>query len=322
MMQLTQRTATLTLLVIESLAACLGLIALSALGSDPTSQRALVLAIPLVIGLTIAYWRGWDAARYVNLALATFLVCGPFIDPQVDRSFSPALFIPSALALVAAAPWWVGGSGALIVLVLNLRGGGVYARPDILVILVLIFSSMVVGRLIADQARAAAEQTAREVAHERGRFAAEASQRLAQAEELAQQNAEQRRLLDLVATLEAPAVLIASDVLLAPLIGSFDGPRLRALGNRLLAQVAARRIRLVVVDVAGVALVTPDLAVGVAGIARAIQLLGCRVAISGISPQIALSMAQQDLGFPDVITSASPYEALATAGILQAQPAA
>lgn len=310
-MHLTQRRATLFLLVIETGAAALGLIALAAMGMDPVSQRALMVAIPIFAALTIAYWRGWDWARYVNLLIALVMVCGPFIDPRLDRSFSPVALVPPALAIVTAGPWWIGGTALTILAVLNLRGGGFYARPDNVIIYLLIVSCMVIGRVIADQARTSAEETAAELEREHVRATEEAQAREGQAAELTQRNAEQQRLIELIRTLEIPTVALADDVLLAPLVGTFDDQRLHALAERLLHQVAARRTGLIVLDISGMALVSPELLQSLSGVTRALQLLGCRVALSGISPALAASLASRDISFPDVLTVPSPREALA-----------
>jgi rsbT co-antagonist protein RsbR len=312
-LRLTQRRATLLLLLIEVAALALTLLLLPTMNLDASTRWGLLVAAPLFAAMAAAYWRGWDWVRYANLVLAVVLVSGPLIDPRNDRSFSPIVFAPPALAIVTADPWWVGGTALAVFLALLARGGGIYMRADNVISYALLISCMVIGRLIADQARRAAERTAAEVEHERSRVAEEARLRERQAAELAAQNAEQRRLLELVATLETPAVTLADGVLLAPLVGAFDARRLEALSGRLLRQVAAERIRLVVLDVAGLSLVEPALVLRLDATARALQLLGCKVALSGISPAMAVALTDQGVSFAEVLTVPSPREALALA---------
>lgn len=309
-MHLAQRRATLLLLILETIAAALGLLALRAMDSNPSAQQALIVALPVLTALAFAYWRGWELARYVNLLIALFLVCGPFLNPQTDRSFSPVIFVPPALAIVTAGPWWIGGTALTALVVLNLRGGGFYARPDNIIIVVLVIVCMIVGRLIVDRALRTTEDARAEAEREHDRAVAEARLRAEQADELARQNAEQSRLVSLVATLETPVIALADDILLAPLVGTFNVRRLTTLTEKLLRQVAARRAQLLILDISGLPGLDPEIIDGFAATARAVQLLGCRVAISGISATFALAMAERGAMFPGTITTRSPYDAI------------
>jgi len=59
-------------------------------------------------------------------------------------------------------------------------------------------------------------------------------------------------LRNLVQSLETPTVEIGDHVLLAPIVGQLDQQRADTLLKRLLAVVSDRRVRQVVIDVAGV----------------------------------------------------------------------
>jgi anti-anti-sigma regulatory factor/PAS domain-containing protein len=132
-------------------------------------------------------------------------------------------------------------------------------------------------------------------------------------EELATRNAEQGRLIDLVATLETPSVTVAEGVLLAPIVGVLDSRRAQALTARLLRDVYGRYTRLVILDVSGVPVVDPAVAQSLIDTARALRLLGCQVVVSGISAMVALSLVQQGIVLGDLAVANSPQEALARA---------
>ena len=45
-------------------------------------------------------------------------------------------------------------------------------------------------------------------------------------------------------------------------------------------------------------------------VAQALRLLGCRVTLSGISSEVALTLTQQEIALSDIATARSPQEAL------------
>lgn len=147
----------------------------------------------------------------------------------------------------------------------------------------------------ASQARLIAEEQARDLA--------------AQAATL--RHTEQQ-LNNLVATLETPTVALADGVMLAPLVGALDSRRASALMERLLQYVAAQGIRLLVLDVAGVALIDTSVAQTLIRIVQALRLLGCEVVITGIAPNVALTLNQLGINLAGIQTARSPQEVLAT----------
>ncbi|MCS6840851.1 MAG: STAS domain-containing protein [Roseiflexus sp.] len=63
-------------------------------------------------------------------------------------------------------------------------------------------------------------------------------------------------------------------------------------------------------DIAGVSYVDESVARHLIQTTQALQLVGCRVAISGILPAVAATLASLDITLPDVLTCRSPQEAL------------
>ena len=127
---------------------------------------------------------------------------------------------------------------------------------------------------------------------------------------IAQQYAEQQRLLDLVSVLETPVIAIAEGVLLAPIVGHLDSRRAGQLTKRLLDAVYAQRARAVIIDIAGVPLVDTQVAQLLIRTAQSIRLLGSHVALTGISSETAMTLSSLGMHLEEMQTMRNPQEAL------------
>jgi anti-anti-sigma regulatory factor len=267
----------------------------------------------LEVGLLVLYWRGWEPARYIVLVLLTLLIGLSTEEPFLTKEATLTIFIPAALALILANPAWVVGSTVLLYAILLIRAGGqgVYANPTTFLLCAIIISGIVLGRLITNTAQRAAEDNARQVADEKKRVEVQA-QELAEANELmSTQLDQQQELLNLVATLETPAVPLAEGVLFAPIVGHIDTRRAQMLTNRLLQDVSTQRARLVVLDISGVTVMDTSIARALMNTTQAIRLLGCEVTLSGISAAVAMTLIHLGVNLDGVTTARSPQEALA-----------
>lgn len=137
--------------------------------------------------------------------------------------------------------------------------------------------------------RAAEAETARAEA-EAARFEAEV------------RNADQRRLLELVETLELPIITIGPGVLVAPLVGNLDSRRVDAIQRRLLTTVAQQRAHTVVLDVTGISVIDTGVARALMNTAQAVRLLGAQTLMSGISASIAQTLVSLGVGFETIQT--------------------
>lgn len=152
----------------------------------------------------------------------------------------------------------------------------------------------------ASTANRQSEQQARELA--------------AQADLLAQQTATlsdtEARLRDLVATLETPTVTLARGVLLAPVVGTIDSQRADKLTRRLLHDASQQHTRIVIIDIAGVATVDAQVATTLLETTTALRLLGCRVVVTGIAPQVAETFISLGFDATKLHTARSPQDVL------------
>ena len=146
---------------------------------------------------------------------------------------------------------------------------------------------------------------------------AEANARLAEerAAELERQTVRlqetEHMLRTLIATLETPTVPLASGVLLAPIVGQLDSRRAEALVHRLLTVASAQRTRLMVINIAGVPAFDTQVAQSLLRAAQALELIGCHVALTGISPTTAQTMTTLGIRMDNITIARSPQDILA-----------
>lgn len=268
-----------------------------------------IAALVFSSSLWFAYWRGWDQARYTLLVLMTLVVAIGTDTEFLRNHFNHVIYVVPAIALVLAGPLWVLGSALAVLATFVYRIGVLYLNPLDLITFFLIIGGMIFSRLAVDNAwrleaakreaeaaRAQAEQRERDLA--------------TQAAELARRNAEQQRLLELVAILETPTLRLAEGILLAPLVGALDERRARALTTRLLHDVNAQRARRVILDISGVATVDDQVARGLVNTTRALELLGCQVVLTGVSAGVALTLTHLGITLEGVTIARSAQEAL------------
>ena len=92
--------------------------------------------------------------------------------------------------------------------------------------------------------------------------------------------------------LSAPILDVFEGVLLLPVIGTLDDSRARAITERLLDAVVSHRARLVLIDLTAVDTMDTASAAALQRMLTAIGMLGSRPIITGISPQIAMTLTR------------------------------
>ncbi len=307
----TQRQINIFLFILILTCALVALIDALIRDMYPIAQIGYAVAALCAGGLLIAYRRGWEYARH-TLTLAIMLTVAFFTDePYVSQQMDLVHAVPMVVALVLTSPRWLLMNAILFLVIMLVRGkwSGVYTEILNLAAYWALAGGMILSRLAVDNAQRLEE--ARRIAEEERLRTAEALALAQQrADELAQRNAEQERLLQLISDLETPAIAIADGVLLAPVVGNLDTRRAQALNKRLLETVAHRRTRLVILDIAGVTQVDTSVAQSLVQVTQGLRLIGCRVAISGITPAVAATLASLNVTLPDIMTCRSPQDAL------------
>jgi rsbT co-antagonist protein RsbR len=115
-----------------------------------------------------------------------------------------------------------------------------------------------------------------------------------------------------IANLSAPVIDIWEGILVLPVIGLVDNQRSIDLTERLLNRIVDAGAESVIVDLTGVDVVDTMTANHILQMLRAASLLGAFSVLSGISPQIAQTLVQLDVGLTEITTVRNLEEALKT----------
>ncbi|WP_437956207.1 STAS domain-containing protein [Sorangium sp. So ce119] len=102
--------------------------------------------------------------------------------------------------------------------------------------------------------------------------------------------------------LSAPIVPLSQDVLVLPLVGALDASRAQQMMENLLAKVVERQARVAIVDVTGVPHIDTTSASALLQVARAVRLLGARVVLTGIRPEVAQAIVGLDIDMAGIVT--------------------
>lgn len=272
----------------------------------------------IIAGLLWAYWRGWEQAGIVDIIVVTIAV-GIGTPEWLVRPYQGLIVLaPMALAQILGGPRWILISMAGLLTILTVRAGpeagyitAYTGDLRTITIFAFIVASMALSRIIADTAIRSATENARRAEEARARADAQAKTLEEQTHALQEQNRRQQQLLDLVAQLETPAITLAEGVLLAPVVGPIDDRRAESFVRRLLEVASAQRARMVVIDIAGASNVDSQAAALLGRAVKALRLIGCQVAISGISAELARTLVTSGVSFDGAPTVRTPREAIA-----------
>lgn len=102
--------------------------------------------------------------------------------------------------------------------------------------------------------------------------------------------------------LSTPLIPIAEGVVAMPLIGSIDSSRAQLIIETLLNGVAALRATTTIIDITGVAVVDTQVANALLRAAQAVKLLGARVILTGIRPEVAQTLVSLGVDLSGIIT--------------------
>jgi anti-anti-sigma factor len=108
----------------------------------------------------------------------------------------------------------------------------------------------------------------------------------------------------LLAELSTPILRISEGALVLPLIGAIDSNRAHRVVEDLLAAVDVQHASLVILDITGVPLVDTQVANVLIQCARAVRLLGARMVLTGIRPDVAQTVVALGIELGDIVTRA------------------
>ncbi len=107
-----------------------------------------------------------------------------------------------------------------------------------------------------------------------------------------------REQQEAIRELSTPVLQVRERLLILPIIGVIDPQRARQLTEQLLRGIRTNRAKVVVIDITGVAAMDSQIANHLVQTVEASRLLGARVIVTGLSPEIAQTLVNigVDLG--------------------------
>lgn len=133
--------------------------------------------------------------------------------------------------------------------------------------------------------------------------------------ELESSLAAQQQLLDTVKQLSTPLLPVMDGVVILPIVGHIDTQRADHIMHTLLHGVAARRARVAILDLTGIAMLDTHVLALLMQAVRATELLGARVLLAGFSAAMAQVIVEQGVTLGEIHSYrdlASALEAAAT----------
>ncbi len=113
--------------------------------------------------------------------------------------------------------------------------------------------------------------------------------------------------------LSTPLIPIGERVVVMPLVGAIDQARAERIITTLLEGVQRSRALTAIIDVTGVALIDTYVAAALMQAAQAAQMLGTRVLLTGISPEVAQTLVGLNVDLSGITTFPTLQRAVAVA---------
>jgi rsbT co-antagonist protein RsbR len=105
--------------------------------------------------------------------------------------------------------------------------------------------------------------------------------------------------------LSTPLIPLAEGVVVMPLVGTIDTRRAQQIMEVLLEGIASHQAEVVLLDISGVRVVDTQVADALLRAARAVQLLGARVVLTGISAEVAQTIVHLGADMSQLVTKAN-----------------
>ncbi|WP_437528437.1 STAS domain-containing protein [Sorangium sp. So ce726] len=105
-----------------------------------------------------------------------------------------------------------------------------------------------------------------------------------------------------LAELSMPLIPISDQIVVMPLIGKLDARRMDLALQCLLTGIQSGHVQVAIVDVTGVSVIDRQVADALVRLARAAQLLGAQVVLTGIQPGVARTLCEIGAELTGIIT--------------------
>jgi len=128
-----------------------------------------------------------------------------------------------------------------------------------------------------------------------------------------EQEEQQALLRSTIRELSTPIIPVYKGILVLPLVGSIDSRRASEVTERLLEAIAAQQADIVIIDITGVSIIDTSTANHLLMTTRAANLLGSRVVLVGMGPEIAQTIVHLGVELGGLITLADLQAGIAYA---------
>jgi len=136
----------------------------------------------------------------------------------------------------------------------------------------------------------------------RERKQAEEERRRAEEERIQFQEELIRVQANAIAEISTPLIPVRSKILVMPLVGSVDSRRVTRVIEVLLKGISEHNAHSAILDITGVPIVDSHVAAGLVQAANAARLLGARVVLTGIRPEVAMTLVAIGAELQGVLT--------------------
>jgi PAS domain S-box-containing protein len=114
-----------------------------------------------------------------------------------------------------------------------------------------------------------------------------------------------------LAELSTPLIPISDDVLVMPLVGGIDSQRAQQVIETLLHGIEERSARVALLDITGVPMVDTQVAQALLQAAQSVRLLGARVVLTGIRPEVAQMLVGLGVNMREIETHSTLQSGIA-----------
>ncbi len=121
------------------------------------------------------------------------------------------------------------------------------------------------------------------------------------------------QIADQLARLSTPLIPISDTIVVMPLIGTIDTWRIQQVTETLLQGLAQRHAEVVILDITGVPVVDSQVAQGLLQTAQAVRMLGARMLLTGIRPEVAQALVGLGIDLAAIVTFGTLQAAVAAA---------
>lgn len=120
-----------------------------------------------------------------------------------------------------------------------------------------------------------------------------------------------------LAEMSTPLIPVSDEILVMPLIGALEQRRVDRVLTVLLDGIHRSRARVAILDITGISVVDSHTADALIRAARAVQLLGAQVILTGLRPDVAQTLVAIDAALGGIVTCGTLQAGIARAGGLR-----